>query len=357
MLLVDLCNRPLTRAPVGRLAPGSRGRCRPAADGATDRGPCCVDARPSNAPRAFQHASQWPGPRWVALDGAGPTSPCRLLLLDAPEGVVERVTRDELTSSPRRCRPRTRLTTGDRRFPSRRSARAPSRAVASPTVGPPPPRSRQRARLPWPETPSIDRCTQGPALTGPFLRVPATVLSALPPMNRLPTLLRSFALSLEGARREDISASSSLVVASPRAPPERLLQPNTTRDHDRWIALTSRTPAAVARDESCFSHTSREGGSGVRVAVLRGTASRGFTGQGPRSGCSPRLRRLPLRSLASESFAPTRSTRTPPVAARDAAGWRGLQRADARGAGLMSSPGAGRIATRTPSHATRLPRG
>jgi hypothetical protein len=112
------------------------------------------------------------------------------------------------------------------------------------------------------------------------------------------------------------------VVASRRAPPDRLLQPNTTRDHDRWIDRTSRTPAAVARDESCFSHTSREGGSGVRVAVLRGTASRGFTGQGRPSGFHPRLRRLPLRSLASESFAPTRSTRTPPVAARDAIGWK-----------------------------------
>lgn len=224
-------------------------------------------------------------------------------------------------------------------------------------VGPLPTRSRQRARHPWPETPSIDRCTQGPALTGPFLRVPATVLSALPPMNRLPTLLRSSALSLGGARREDMSASSSLVVASRRAPPERLLQPNTTRDHDRWIARTSRTPAAVARDESCFSHTSREGGSGVRVAVLRGTASRGFTGQGLSSGCYPRLWRLPLRSLASESFAPTRSTRTPPVAARDAAGWKGLRRAGAQGAGLMSSPGAGRIATRTPSHATWVAQG
>jgi hypothetical protein len=156
----------------------------------------------------------------------------------------------------------------------------------------------------------------------PLCRVPATVLSALPPRSRLPTLLRSPALSLGGARPEDFSASSSLVVASRRAPPDRLLQPNTTRDHDRWIDRTSRTPAAVARDESCFSHTSREGGSGVRVAVLRGTASRGFTGQGRPSGFHPRLRRLPLRSLASESFAPTRSTRTPPVAARDAIGWK-----------------------------------
>jgi hypothetical protein len=176
-------------------------------------------------------------------------------------------------------------------------------------------------------------------------------------MSRLPTLLRSSALSLGGARREDLPTSSSLVVASRHTPPERLLQPNTTRDHDRWIALTSRTLAAVARNESCFSRTSREGGSGVRVAVLRGTASRGFTGQGPRSGCWPRLRRLPLRSLASESFAPTRSTRTPPVAARDAVGWKGLQRAGAQGAGLTSSPGAGRIATRTPHTRLELPGG
>lgn len=44
----------------------------------------------------------------------------------------------------------------------------------------------------------------------------------------------------------------------------------------------------------------------------RRLASRGFTGQGPR-GLSP-SRRLSSRLLANESFAPTRSARTPPVA-------------------------------------------
>jgi hypothetical protein len=50
---------------------------------------------------------------------------------------------------------------------------------------------------------------------------------------------------------------------------------------------------------------------------FRNAASRDVTGQGPHQGQLASVRHLPPRSLAVKSFAPTRSTRTPHVAARD----------------------------------------
>jgi hypothetical protein len=79
------------------------------------------------------------------------------------------------------------------------------------------------------------------------------------------------------------------------------------------------TSPAVARERS---HSRDHDLSVVALSCewlhsLRSAASRDVTGQGLHQGQLASVRHLPPRSLAVKSFAPTRSARTPHVAARD----------------------------------------
>jgi hypothetical protein len=163
-------------------------------------------------------------------------------------------------------------------------------------VGPLPPPSRQRGRYPRPETPSIDRCSRGPAFTGTVMEGARHRLAVLPPTKRLPTLFRSSALSLGRARREDSTRALHSRGAYRRAPPDdfcnRIRPAITTAGSPGPRAPPMRSPAmaAVFRIRPGPLETRDRGRSGVRVAMHRSTASRGLTGQGPRRGLvSPRF--------------------------------------------------------------------
>ena len=98
----------------------------------------------------------------------------------------------------------------------------------------------------------------------------------------------------------------------------RLLQSITTREHNLGSPEPRMTSPTVARRRS---HSRDHDLSIVTLSCgwlcpFRSTASRDVTGQGPRRGQLASARRLSPRSLAGESFAPTRSARTPLVAAR-----------------------------------------
>lgn len=98
----------------------------------------------------------------------------------------------------------------------------------------------------------------------------------------------------------------------------RLLQSITTREHNLGSPEPRMTSPTVARRSS---HSRDHDLSIVTLSCgwlcpFRCTASRDVTGQGPRRGQLASARRLSPRSLAEESFAPTRSARTPLVAAR-----------------------------------------
>jgi hypothetical protein len=86
----------------------------------------------------------------------------------------------------------------------------------------------------------------------------------------------------------------------------------TTQEHNCAIVQTPPTAPVVAHVRS-FLHSMHLGTSnGARVAVLRGTANRDFTGQGPRR-LTPA--RAPSATIArGGGLTPTRSTRTPHVA-------------------------------------------
>jgi len=152
----------------------------------------------------------------------------------------------------------------------------------------------------------------------------APVCGNPPPISRLchrrSGFRRSFtlpALSRGGARPIVGPADSSSTGARGHAPLVDFCNRYDPRPQPRTAELR-RTSPAVARWRS-HSH-----GVGLSTAtlscgwrrLLRGAASRDFTGQGPCLGQLPRSSTPPTTIARGESFAPTRSTRTPPVAAR-----------------------------------------
>jgi hypothetical protein len=149
------------------------------------------------------------------------------------------------------------------------------------------PLPRQRARLVRPRTPSIDKCSQGVALSRDDFG------GSPPPVSRFchrrPGFRRAFAspeLS-PGAARPDVgSEGSSPSVATGRTPPVdfcNLLRSASTSDGSSEPCTPrswSPTRAAV------FRATAFRRQNGSQVAVLLGTANRDVTGQGPALGRS-----------------------------------------------------------------------
>jgi hypothetical protein len=119
--------------------------------------------------------------------------------------------------------------------------------------------------------------------SAPILREPATDLAALPPTIRLPTLLHPPECSRVG--RLDPSPSPWTLRPRARWATRRLSTSaiDTIHEHNRESPELRRTSPAVARWRSHFHDVD------LSVAILncgwqrllRDTASRGFTGQGP----------------------------------------------------------------------------
>ena len=100
------------------------------------------------------------------------------------------------------------------------------------TVGPLPPHARQSARPPWPEASSIDRCSLNRALARSIGWEPATVHTTLPPRAGFRRSFASPRSRLEGLDRRTRHELFTRDRLRPRAAC-RLLQPSTTREHNR----------------------------------------------------------------------------------------------------------------------------
>jgi len=164
----------------------------------------------------------------------------------------------------------------------------------------------------------------GRAFAASIWREPATEFAALPPRSRLPTLLRPLPLSRWRARPKPNQGLLTHDRRGPRAAC-RFLQPirptSTTAQSSKprpprpwsptcaavryprtWVRETFHEPGSVNIPRTWVREHSTYLGSwnGARVAVLRGTANRDFTGQGPARACA--FARLPPpRSLAVEA--------------------------------------------------------
>jgi hypothetical protein len=154
----------------------------------------------------------------------------------------------------------------------------------------------------------------GIAFADPFSvrREPATSLVALPPRSWLPTLIRPLPLSRSRARPE--AAPGAVHPWPPRAARRLPISAtDTIHEHNCAIVQTPPTTPVVAHDRSFLHSTHLGSWNGARVAVLRGTANRDFTGQRPAKAFADA--RLPPAAIArGGGFTPTRSTRTPHVA-------------------------------------------
>jgi hypothetical protein len=183
MLLSDVCNRLTTRAPVDRLAPERVAFASPTVaaigrepDTAFGAGPPCGNPAPGGArltaqpqlrpyrPLRLSRHHGWEKSRATALW----RSPRR-------RGVVDHVRRWRRTSGAL-CR--TRIGPGVIQSLTRSAEdRSPAPLV-------------KEVRPHCPERLPSTGCSQGSALTESFLREPATGISALPPLIRLPTSFR-----------------------------------------------------------------------------------------------------------------------------------------------------------------------
>jgi hypothetical protein len=163
---------------------------------------------------------------------------------------------------------------------------------------------------------------------------PATVLAALPPRAGF---RRSFAAPRSRLEWLDPGRARELI-ARERPWPRAALSTSAT-DHDPRAQPLDRPNLAHRgrgrpRSQLFFARPSRvqrvSAGRPIgSTRIASGCASRHgqprIHGPGAESSLRSNLH-LPPRSLASRSFAPTRSPRAPHVAARSDAGWRGLRR-------------------------------
>lgn len=336
MLLTDFCNRRTTRAPVDRSTCPKRAAF---AERPPPRPRPAVQGNPSRSASERPCGLRTPG--GSALDDAFPaaTRSHRASSLTGGLDVVFDA------SAPRRFRPRARPGNGPLTLPvAPRLAQSPERfAMPEPL----PPTARQRDRLCRPGAPSLDKCSPE--------REPATGPTALPPMVRLPALLRSPTLSRERARPERRPAG---LFTRRREGPRtacRLLQPtrsaSTIPDLPNPANRTGGRPpvqpcerdlrAAMPPDASldlgrrtCVRHLARPNLG--RPAHLRTTlvtrvaasvlsdraANREVTGQGPRGAVAP-FWLLPPRSLAARASPQPDRLEHLLSRARDDAGWRG----------------------------------
>lgn len=186
--------------------------------------------------------------------------------------------------------------------------------------GPLPPPSRQGERLSRPRAPFLDKCSQGGLAFARTsgLREPATGLAALPPTIRLPTLFHLPVCSRMGGLDPIVGpADSSSTGAMGHAPLVDFCNRYDPRAQPRTAKLR-RTPPAVAHQRS-QSHDVDLSVAALNCGwrrLFQDAASRDITGQGPRPRQLPRCSAPPTAIARGESFAPTQSARTPPVAAR-----------------------------------------
>lgn len=215
------------------------------------------------------------------------------------------------------------------------------------------PLPRQSERFPRSRAPSIDKCSTRAALAASRFEGARHWGRSFAAAPQLPTHFHFPALSRKGARPPVGSAGSSPAVRRGRAPLVDFCNQYDPRAQPPTVR-TSLTTYAVARVRSSSSLCSLSGAARQwRVArPFQGVANRDVTGQGLRSELSLGASAPPAAIARFGSFAPTRSTRTPPVARSC-----GVDRSSLRlGMACTNSPGTTSLTRHPPSRAAfRIP--